>query len=254
MRGDYRIRLTGYSLETDYCRQYTDNRWDQRVRPLTDGVFAGFDFLWIIEAMPSRNTVRIDMPDSYYHVYARGINKDAVFLEDEDKEYFLNLLPRHLLKEPQVSSTGHKYYHARNEAELLALCIMDNHYHFLFYQLQPSALSKIMKSITVAYTAYFNQKYQHIGPIFAGRFRASLVLDDVYLLHVSRYIHLNPRSWRRYPFSSLRLIEKGTEPEWLETHRLLEQHPSRKAYIDFVRDYEDYKKSLDQIKHDLANL
>lgn len=106
--------------------------------------------------MPSRNTVRFDAPDSYYHVYGRGINKDAVFPENEDKTYFINLLSRHLSLEPRFSRTGHSYFHARG-VELLSFCIMDNHYHFLFYQKQPAAVSNLMKSIVVAYTAYFNQ-------------------------------------------------------------------------------------------------
>ena len=131
---------------------------------------------------------------------------------------------------------------------------MDNHFHLLFYQEVPGTLSALMKSIMVAYTTYFNRKYKRTGPLFESRFKAALIDHDSYLLHVSRYIHLNPRSWKLYPYSSLKLICKANEPEWLQTEKLLAQHDSRQAYFEFVADYEENKKVLDELKYQLADL
>lgn len=204
--------------------------------------------------MPSRNTVRRDAPDCYYHIYARGASKDTVFREDSDKEYFLYLLSRHLSVRPVTSKQGYTYTHLRGRVELVSYCLMGNHFHLLAYQAERGALSELMKSVLLAYVVYFNRKYKRSGSLFESRYKSSLINKDAYLLHVSRYIHLNPRSWKYFPYSSLGYIRKASEPEWLQTEKLLSQHASREAYLEFVQDYEDHKRILDELKHELANL
>lgn len=204
--------------------------------------------------MPSRNITRIDKPDSYYHTYSRGINKSKIFSRPEDKNYFLYLISRHLSYKIVINSRGYSYPHYRGKVELLTYCLMDNHFHLLFYQQETKSLSEMMQSVLSAYTAYFNRTYNRSGPLFESRYKSSLVNKDDYLMHVSRYIHLNPRSWKYYKHSSIIHIRKGTEPEWLQTDKVLEQHDSRKSYIKFVEDYEDSKRIVDEVKHELANL
>lgn len=204
--------------------------------------------------MPSRNIVRIDMPDTYYHVYFRGVDKSEIFRSDEDKDYFLHLLSRYLSKKQIINKKGYGYHHYRGQLELLSYCLMDNHVHFLVYQSQQASLSAFIKSLLTAYVNYFNKRYKRRGPLFESRFKAAVVNRDEYLLHVSRYIHLNPRSWKRYKHSSLHHIAKGTEPEWLQTERVLSLHTSRQAYVNFVADYEKSKKDVDSIKSNLANM
>lgn len=203
--------------------------------------------------MPSRNTVRFDAPDSYYHVYARGVAKSAIFRDDADKDYFLHLLARHLSAQPVANKQGYAYPHFRNRIELLCYCLMDNHFHLLFYQVEQGSLSALMKSVMVAYSTYFNRRYERTGPLFESRFKAALINKYAYLLHASRYIHLNPRSWKNYPYSSLVNIRQATEPEWLQTERILDQHTNRQAYLLFVADYEAHKEILDELKREIAN-
>jgi REP element-mobilizing transposase RayT len=204
--------------------------------------------------MPSRNTIRQNTADAYYHVYARGANKDVIFHDDKDKDYFLYLLSRHLSLKPVITKRGYAYPHFREKVELLSYCLMDNHFHFLFYQSEAGTISALMKSIMVAYSAYINRKYKHTGPLFENRFKASLINKDAYLLHVSRYIHLNPRSWKNFAYSSFKHIKQASEPEWLQTGKVLEQHEDRKSYTIFVADYEDHKQMLAELKYELANL
>ncbi|MEI7522641.1 MAG: transposase [Candidatus Saccharibacteria bacterium] len=204
--------------------------------------------------MPSRNIIRSDAPNSYYHVYSRGINKSNVFVSVEDKDYFLYLLSRHLSIKPVMSTSGYTYPHLRGRVELLVYCLMDNHFHLMFYQVGQGQLSDLMQSILSAYTAYFNRKYGRRGPLFESRFKSSLVNKETYLMHVSRYIHLNPRSWKYYPYSSIIYIRKGNEPEWLQTKKILNQHANRADYLDFVADYEENKEMLSELKYQLANL
>lgn len=207
-----------------------------------------------ITIMPSKNTARQDIAASYYHVYARGTNKASIFLEVADRSYFLYLFSRYLSKKPAMSKTGVMYPHYRKEVELLTYCLMENHFHLLVYQVNQGALSGFMKSLMTSYSAYFNRKYKRTGSLFESRFKASLINEDTYLLHISRYIHLNPRSWKHFPFSSIIHIRKASEPEWLRTEKLLEPFADRKEYLEFVADYEENKQMLDELKYELANM
>ncbi len=204
--------------------------------------------------MPSRNLVRTDISESYYHVYLRGVNRFNVFLSDDEKEYFLYLLGRHLSVKPVTTKNGYKYPHYRDGVELVTYCVMDNHFHLLLFQLEVGTMTRLMQSVLNAFNAYYRSKHDWRGPLFESRFKASRIDTESYLLHVSRYIHLNPRSWKKYKYSSFHHIEAGSEPEWLETTKLLELHASRKSYKKFVSDYEDNKKMLAEIKHELADL
>jgi putative transposase len=205
-------------------------------------------------SMPSRNTRRQDAAESFHHIYARGICKANIFHDSNDKDYFLYLLSRHLSITPTVNKQGYIYPHFREQVELLAYCLMDNHFHMLFYQARQGVLSELMQSILSAYTAYSNRKYKRTGPLFESRFKAALINNGTYLMHISRYIHLNPRSWKRYQYSSLLHIRKANEPAWLQTSKILALFKNRKEYLVFVADYQAHKQALEDIKYELANL
>lgn len=204
--------------------------------------------------MSSRNTIRLDENHSYYHVYSRGVAKGNIFLDESDKEYFSYLLGRHLGKKQAISKQGYAYPSYRGKIEISAYCFMDNHVHFLVYQVETGALTALMRSVMTAYTMYFNRKYKRVGPLFQSRYKASKIDSDSYLLHISRYIHLNPRSWKRYKWSSYQHIFGDSGPEWLQPVKVAELFSSRSDYEKFVSDYEGMKESIDKIKHELANL
>src|SRR6266403_698935 len=113
----------------------------------------------------------------YYHVYNRGNNRQRVFLERENYLFFLRRWRHH------ISSS----------AQVICYCLMPNHYHFLI-QLKADEFSEAMQAFTLSYTKALNKRYGRVGSVFQGRFRAIHVDGDPYLLHLSRYIHLNPLS------------------------------------------------------------
>lgn len=204
-------------------------------------------------AMPSKNVTKQQLPQSSYHVYARGSNKQKLFLEAPDYTYFLSILARYLSKNPAISNTGVPYPHYQGMVELQAYCLMTNHFHLMVYQHQLPYLEKFMRSLMTSYSRYFNLKYKRTGPVFESRYKAVLIDRDDYLQHITRYIHLNPRYWERYRYSSLRYYRDGGEPSWLLPDKVLDNFESRREYMLFVADYAEMRDMLSEIKHQLAD-
>ncbi len=119
---------------------------------------------------------RIDVPDNWYHVIARGQRREALFLDDRDKRRYLALLDEVL---------------QRHRADLSAYCLMSNHVHLLIFR-RDRSLGQIFRQAHIQYANYFNARHEKVGYVFQGRFRSSLVLSESYLAAVIRYIHLNP--------------------------------------------------------------
>lgn len=203
--------------------------------------------------MASRNIIKIDAEQSYYHIYARGTNKQPIFLEQGDYEFFIGLFARYLSNSPLKSPTGTPYPHYAAEIELLVYCLMPNHFHCLIYQVEKGAMTSFMRSLMTSYSIYFNRKYKRSGPLFESRYKASHISTQTYIEHISRYIHLNPRYWQRYPYSSFRFYSNGDEPEWLKSMKIVDMFSNRKGYKQFVKDYEQHKMMLEKIKHELAD-
>jgi putative transposase len=203
--------------------------------------------------MPSRNLEKIYLSDSYYHIYNRGINKQTIFLDSEDYAVFLNLLKRYLNSIPVKDKKGREYEWLHEKIELLAFCLMPNHFHLLIYQSSPEAMTRLLRGIGTSYTTYFNKKYKRRGPLFESRFKASVIQNESYLLHISRYIHLNPNDYRHYEWSSLPYYLGNKQAAWIRPKRILDIFEND-DYSKFVSDYEEHKEMLDEIKHELADL
>jgi len=119
---------------------------------------------------------RIEFPGAFYHVITRGNQKQKVFKEKTDFEKYCDLLSA---------------YKDRYRFFLYAFTLMDNHVHLLV-ETQDTPLSKILQGINQSYTMYFNRKYETVGHLFQGRYKAILCDRDAYLLALLKYLHLNP--------------------------------------------------------------
>ena len=148
---------------------------------------------------------------------------------------------------------GREYRSFRESVELLAYCLMPNHFHILFYQEEAKAISSLMRGLMTSYSVYFNRKYKRSGPLFESRYKSSLITSDEYLMHISRYIHLNPKQWKTWQWSSLPEYLSKRDAEWVMPERILELFSSMEAYREFVADYEDSQRTIEAIKHELAN-
>lgn len=148
--------------------------------------------------------------------------------------------------------------HSKNlseELSLISYCLMPNHFHFLLRQDTDSGISKFMKQLANAYTLYFNSKYKRTGNLMHGRFKATPIKSDEQLLHVSRYIHLNPlianlaHDLKTYPWSSFSQTISDENTPLLKTSVIKDFFKKPIEYYKFVSDQADYAKNLDRIKH-----
>jgi REP element-mobilizing transposase RayT len=202
--------------------------------------------------MPRKNVIKTDEPDSFHHVYTRGHSKRRIFLDEQDYITFLKLLQRYLSPEEAHDAYGVPYPNFYNKLELVAYCLMPNHLHLLIYQHQPRAMAQCMQSVFTSYSRYFNTKYHRSGSLFESRYKASMISDDAYLEHISRYIHLNPRQWRTYAYSSLPYYLQQDEVSWMNPKRIMKLFETPGSYMEFVEDYVDHKKMHDILKQELA--
>ena len=136
-----------------------------------------------------------------YHIYNRGVEKRDIFLEEKDYFRFIHdlfefndILPAGRFSEvrlPKVKLPKIEK-HRKLLSHVLAFCLMPNHYHLLLMQKEDRGITQFMRKIGTGYTNYFNKKYDRIGPLFQGRFKAKIVQKDEYLTHLVHYIHSNP--------------------------------------------------------------
>jgi len=208
---------------------------------------------WYSNNMPGRNIRKDDVAESYYHVYARGVNKQDIFLDASDYAFFLYLIKRYLSRSETQSRRGADYPKLYEDIELLTYCLMQNHFHLLVYQIHEKGMERLMRRVMTSYSGYFNRKYGRSGPLFESRYRASRITNATYLLHISRYIHLNPTDWRQYSYSSLRTYRGETSPDWLTIQRITDLYDSKQQYFEFLEDYQETRDDMHIIKHELAN-
>lgn len=193
--------------------------------------------------MPSKNRVKQYTEDSYYHIYNRGVNRGLIFKEDEDYGAFLNLFKRYLSKEPVLDNKKREYPWLHKDIKLLAYCLMPNHFHLLVYQADQEAMQKLMRGVCTSYTRYFNKKYNRVGHLFQDIYKASRISSDAYLLHISRYIHLNPEDYANWSYSSLGYYLGNKSGEWIDPEQILSLFEDE-SYQEFLKSYQ-YDKSKD---------
>ena len=144
--------------------------------------------------MPSRHEVKEALPQAIYHVYNRGVERRRIFQDARDYRRFLAQIKKSLDREPAV--------------ELLAYCLMPNHFHMLVRQSQSASMGRFMQRLSIGYVMYFNKRHARIGPLFQGKYKAVRIVGNLHLMDVSRYIHLNPErsglNWRQHAYSSRR--------------------------------------------------
>jgi REP element-mobilizing transposase RayT len=174
---------------------------------------------------------REEFPDAIVHVFARGVRKLAIYVDDVDRECYVALLGQ------VVERQGWR---------LLAYCLMRNHVHLLVQTPEPN-LGAGMCRLHGMHAQAFNKRHGHTGHVFQGRYAGVVVRTDAQLLAVARYIALNPVEARlceeasEWAWSSHAAVAGGVAPPlWLDVASLLgyfgaDGGDPRERYLDFVR-------------------
>lgn len=180
---------------------------------------------------------RIEFEGAFYHVIARGNQRQNIFNDESDCQKYLQLL---------------NIYKKRYNYSLYAYVLMSNHVHLLL-ETKDVPLSKILQGIHQTYTMHFNRKNKTVGHLFQGRYKAILCDRDAYLLALLKYIHYNPvrtgivTTPDKYLWSSHHAYSGKTKPNGLvDTGQVLsmfsEDKPlGRKLYHEFMNEGETVK-------------
>lgn len=220
--------------------------------------------------MPGRKIPLVT--NQIYHVLNRGIASQPVFLAKKDYQrtleiiwYYQNQNPplsySHFLRLP-IKQKSEILERLKNKekflVEIIALSLLPNHFHFLLKQTQENGVSIFMSNLTNSYTRYFNTKNKRTGPLFQGKFKATMVETDEQLFHLSRYIHLNPytsyvvkklKDLKDYPYSSLPEYLGRSRANFFQKEIVLNQFKNVNSYKRFVFDQAEYQRKLERIKH-----
>ena len=219
--------------------------------------------------MPRRLTPLVT--GQVYHVYNRGIDHRPTFTDKSEHKRAMALIDYYrFIETPVKFSKLHSLHHEiRNDIlttmkdkgpkhiDILSYCLMPNHFHFLVRQTGEKGISKFLSIFQNSYTRYYNTKNERDGAIFLNQFKAVLIETDEQLIHVSRYIHLNPTtsyvvkdfdSLLDYPWSSL-FEYLNNKPEVCEIETIMGIFGTPANYKKFLEEQVEYQRELGKIKH-----
>lgn len=217
--------------------------------------------------MPAKNAIKIYIENGFYHVYNRGVEKRNIFLDNQDFQVFISYLKIYLLpteesvvdvqkdiesNKKNIKNQISKLYKINNffnKIELISYVLMPNHFHLELKQKNKQDLEIFMRSLITKYTMYFNRKYKRVGPLFQSRYKAILIQSKEYLLHLSRYIYINPMEiinhklpLTSYPWSSYPSYINNYPTNWINKKYIFEffyknEKAKIKSYKEFVENY-----------------
>lgn len=200
------------------------------------------------------------VPGEYYHVFNRGMRKQIIFHDDNDRKRFLFALlhfqsPMIFPKMSRSVKEFGQYSVLDNNqndikkiikdrfVELVAFCMMPNHFHLILKEVEEGGISKYTQRVLEAYSKYYNTKYQRSGHLFQGPYGAVWVEDDRQLMHLSAYIHKNHNElgeWRNskenYPWSSYEdYVGENRWGDLLDRSIILDRFKNKNEYRFFVK-------------------
>ncbi len=208
--------------------------------------------------MPSRIVPLVN--NYFYHIYNRGSEKKPIFGSRKDHQRFIKTMNYYQFLGPKPKFSHFSQFQkfkpdpSKKIVDIVCYCLMPNHFHFLLKQLVDGGITEFVGKLSNSYTKYYNTKHNRVGPLLQGEFKSVLIEKDEQLIHISRYIHLNPRvslvtkDLDNYEWSSYKeyLAQTGG---FCAKQEILNFFKNPKAYQQFVLDQIDYGERLEQIKH-----
>ena len=217
------------------------------------------------ESCPLLTPSRFSLRMATIHIYNRGVEKRIIYKDTQDYGVFLRYLKDYLSPPPDLKdlktiinvqgtsfkgvSRQPKNYHQK--IVLIAYCLMPNHFHLLLQQQENRVLENFMRSLITRYCIYFNKKYDRVGPLFQGIYKAVLITEDSHLLHLSRYIHLNPSEFTKSlinAYSSYPDYLKLRNTVWLNPNPVMKFFENK--VIPEIKKFNKYKDFVEKYRKD----
>lgn len=223
--------------------------------------------------MPAKNVLKEYEEGGYYHVYNRGVEKRLIFIDDEDYHKFIGYLKVYLtpidlrgltLKDGNGRTVppSRRLNNYADEIELIAYCLMPNHFHFMLRQATEKGMARFIQSILTKYVRYFNKKYIRIGGLFQGVYKTVHMKNEEQFTYLTKYIHRNPlpdnptrshlEGLKDYKYSSYGNYLGLFKQNWVKMEDILSYFSKtnpRNTYQAFVEETGDismvYKEMID---------
>lgn len=209
--------------------------------------------------------------DEVYHVMNKSIAGYKIFSNEKDYQRFLQGLRYFSIDEPlpklseflersDVNQIGferclQEYFdNAKQCIQIIAYCLMPTHFHLIVKQLRNNGISSTISKMSNSYARYLNTKIKRHGPLWMGRFKSVLIVSDEQLLHVTRYLHLNPttanlvKAPEDWPWSSYAEYINPNQVKYplCQFSELMDIKPGH--YRKFAEDHKNFQKELGKIK------
>ncbi|MDD4477238.1 MAG: transposase [Patescibacteria group bacterium] len=160
---------------------------------------------------------------AYYHTYNRGVNKEPIFLDDDDFIYYIIKL---------------RQFKDKYKVDIIFYCLLNNHYHQLLNQLSEIPVSKFLLAVNTSYGGYFNKKYKRVGPLMQDRFKQSVIRSDAHFNAMSVYVNCNyeihglgkARDYRWSSYQDYIGLRNGT---FCNKNKIIIQFKTGKEYEEF---------------------
>jgi len=205
-----------------------------------------------------------------YHVFNRGIDRRPTFTTKLEFQRAIQTLNFYKSQRPPISLSKFLRLETSKQTEVFDLmtkskslieifcyCFMPNHFHFLLKQIEDNGIAKFLSNLQNSYTRYFNISHERDGSLFLDQFKAVRIETGEQLIHVSRYIHLNPHTGyavktlgelENYPWSSFPDYLQGNSTG-VNIEFILNLFAGIHKYKKFVFDQADYQRRLKEIEH-----
>lgn len=176
----------------------------------------------------SQKTAHLLSIGEYFHIYNRGVDRNQIFFEEENYEFFIRRIDK---------------YFDPSKLTLLVFCLMPNHFHFIIRQDNPNALSEFMGNLCKSYAKAVNNRLDRSGHLFESKYKLKHIDEEKYLLHLSRYIHLNPvaaglvTSPAQWQFSSYGSYCGSHGLAFVSTKEILSLTKGSENYVEYVSGY-----------------
>lgn len=210
--------------------------------------------------MPAREIVLAI--DETYHIFNRSLRQVPLFTSRREFSIFLMAARYYLQVNPQVKFSIYRRQTKKYKVDLsktlvkvVSYCLMPDHYHFILTQLTEKGIKKFIHRLANSYSHYFNLKHNQKGSIFESKFKAVRIQTQEQLVHLSRYLHLNPvtsfltEDPIEYDYSSYKVYLNKDRSDFIDPSDVMVDFSSPKQYEEFVLDQKDYQRELGLIRH-----